>query len=53
MAEVQVNWTEVPGSKIRPTSMIHMAAELAAIRLGYGLGLWTVRGEEELATKQR
>ncbi len=52
MAEVQVNWTEVPGSKIRPTSMVHMAMELAAIKLGYGLGLWAVRGEEELGKRQ-
>lgn len=52
MAEVQVMWTEVPGSKIRPTSMVHMALELAAIRAGYGLGLWRVRGEEELGKQQ-
>lgn len=53
MAEVQVNWTEIPGSKIRPTSMIHMALELAAIRAGYGLGLWQVKGEQELTGAAR
>ena len=31
----QVNWTEIPGSKIRVASMAHMALELAMIRLGY------------------
>ena len=36
MAEVQVNWTEIPGSKIRVTSMAHMALELAMIKAGYG-----------------
>lgn len=35
MAEVQVNWTEIPGSKIRVTSMAHMAIELAMIKAGY------------------
>ncbi len=36
MAEVQVNWTEIPGSKIRVTSMAHMALELVMIKAGYG-----------------
>jgi len=36
MAEVKVNWTEMPGSKIRVTSMAHMALELAMVQLGYG-----------------
>ena len=36
MAEVQVNWTEIPGSKIRVTSVVHMALELVLIKLGYG-----------------
>lgn len=48
MAEVQVNWTEIPGSKIRVTSMAHMALELAMIKAGYGGGLWTVRGPQEV-----
>ncbi|KAL4439689.1 hypothetical protein ABPG75_002690 [Micractinium tetrahymenae] len=48
MAEVQVNWTEIPGSKIRLTSIVHMALELAMIKTGYGGGLWTVRGPQEV-----
>jgi dolichyl-phosphate beta-glucosyltransferase len=48
MAEVQVNWTEIPGSKIRVTSMVHMAIELAMIRAGYSSGMWKVRGPEEV-----
>lgn len=48
MAEVQVTWTEIPGSKIRMTSMAHMALELAMIKAGYGGGLWTVRGPQEV-----
>ena len=40
LAEVAVNWAEVPGSKIRITSIAHMALELAAIAVGYGTGVW-------------
>ena len=29
-----------------------MALELAAVRAGYGLGLWRVWGEEEVAKRQ-
>jgi dolichyl-phosphate beta-glucosyltransferase len=52
MAEVQVAWTEMPGSKIRPTSIAHMAFELACIKLAYGAGLWRVKGPEELGKRQ-
>jgi hypothetical protein len=38
MAEVQVTWTEIPGSKIRLASMAHMALELAMIKAGYSMG---------------
>ena len=42
MVEVSVNWTEIPGSKVRLTSIMHMLFELVLIRLGYGLGIWKV-----------
>ncbi|KAK9844586.1 hypothetical protein WJX74_004354 [Apatococcus lobatus] len=46
IAEVPVNWTEIPGSKIKVTSIIHMAWELAAILIGYSwLGLWRIHLE--------
>lgn len=35
MAEVQVNWTEIPGSKVRLSSVLHMALELLMIKAGY------------------
>ena len=39
----------MPGSKIRFTSVLHMAWELATIKLAYQvLGLWTVFTEPEL-----
>lgn len=41
--EVQVTWTEIPGSKLRATSLASMALELLAIRVCYGLGIWRIR----------
>ncbi|XXG54628.1 hypothetical protein AAC387_Pa03g2458 [Persea americana] len=42
MIEVSVNWSEIPGSKVQLTSIIHMLFELVLIRLGYGLGIWKI-----------
>lgn len=42
MIEVSVNWSEIPGSKVRLTSIMHMLFELVLIRLGYGLGMWKI-----------
>ncbi|MQM13417.1 hypothetical protein Taro_046343 [Colocasia esculenta] len=42
MIEVSVGWSEIPGSKVRMTSILHMLFELLLIRLGYGLGIWKV-----------
>jgi dolichyl-phosphate beta-glucosyltransferase len=53
LREVGVCWTEMPGSKIRPTSVLHMAFELLVLRLAYGVlpavGLrgWRVHGEAD------
>jgi len=50
VGEVGVNWTEIPGSKIRITSIIHMACELLGVEVAYKwLGLWNVRTEAEIA----
>lgn len=43
MVEVAVTWTEVPGSTLRATSVLHMLLELAYVRVGYGLGIWPIR----------
>lgn len=40
--ELSVNWTEIPGSKIRITSIIYMLLEMIFIRLGYGLRIWKI-----------
>ena len=48
MAEVQVAWTEIPGSKVRFTSVLHIAFELAAVGVGYGSGVWQAQGPQEL-----
>ncbi|GAX81411.1 hypothetical protein CEUSTIGMA_g8841.t1 [Chlamydomonas eustigma] len=49
VSEVSVRWTEMPGSKIRFTSILHMAFELLTIKICYQvLGLWKVYSEPEL-----
>lgn len=48
-AEVAVQWTEIPGSKIRPSSVLHMALELLAVKTAYQwLGSWRAVAEAEL-----
>eukprot|EP00897_Mesotaenium_endlicherianum_P003140 jgi/Mesen1/2854/ME000174S02119 len=42
MAEVSVTWTEIAGSKVRVSSVVHMLLELALVRLGYGFRLWRI-----------
>ena len=42
MIEVSVNWTEIPGSKVRMTSIMHMVFELLLIKVGYELGIWKI-----------
>lgn len=42
MAEVSVNWTEIPGSKVHITGILHMVFELLLIKVGYGLGIWKI-----------
>ncbi|KAK9902701.1 hypothetical protein WJX75_003242 [Coccomyxa subellipsoidea] len=43
IVETSVNWTEIPGSKVSMTSIVHMMWEMAAILIGYSwLGLWHV-----------
>lgn len=51
VAEVSVGWAEVPGSKVRLTSIFHMFLELCALGVGYGSGAWVARGEAELAAE--
>lgn len=48
---LQVEWTEIPGSKVRVTSIAHIAFELAMVRLGYGSGAWRAAGPAELGKK--
>ncbi|KAI5062199.1 hypothetical protein GOP47_0022738 [Adiantum capillus-veneris] len=41
--EVAVTWTEIPGSKVKLLSIVHMLIELVLIRLGYGLQIWKIQ----------
>lgn len=47
-AEECVNWTEIPGSKLRFYSVLSMAAELLMIKLAYSTGAWHVTSEAAL-----
>ncbi|GFR53161.1 hypothetical protein Agub_g15884 [Astrephomene gubernaculifera] len=52
VTEVFVNWTEIPGSKIRFTSIILMALELAVLKIAYQvMGSWAIHSEVMLAKK--
>ena len=53
LVEVAVNWQEIPGSKVRVSSILHMAFEMGAILVGYGTGAWVARGEAELVEAAR
>ncbi|XP_031485491.1 uncharacterized protein LOC116254310 isoform X1 [Nymphaea colorata] len=41
--EISVNWMEIPGSKVRMTSIMHMLFELMLIHVGYGFSLWKIQ----------
>jgi dolichyl-phosphate beta-glucosyltransferase len=45
IAEENVAWTEVSGSKIRFWSIISMAFELFLIKAAYMTGTWSIQGE--------
>jgi dolichyl-phosphate beta-glucosyltransferase len=52
VSEVHVQWTEMPGSKIRFTSILHMAWELLTLKVAYQwLRAWPVAAEAQLARK--
>lgn len=42
MIEVSVNWSEIPGSKLSPWSILNMLWELALMSVGYRTGIWRI-----------
>ncbi|PRP77498.1 hypothetical protein PROFUN_14210 [Planoprotostelium fungivorum] len=43
IAEVPVNWTEIPGSKLSPVeAALQMLRDVLRIRIGYMLGFWKI-----------
>lgn len=43
VVEVDVNWEEIPGSKLDPfTASLQMGIDILAIWLRYFLGIWTI-----------
>jgi dolichyl-phosphate beta-glucosyltransferase len=54
MHEEQVVWTEIPGSKVRLSSIVHIAFELLLIKVGYDvLRTWGVVRPSELFPGER
>ena len=54
MKEEQVVWTEIPGSKVRLTSIAHIAFELALIKCGYDITkAWSVADTGRLAQQEK
>lgn len=43
IAEIPVEWNEIPGSKIRISSMIKMAIDLVQIAVFHRTNVWTIR----------
>jgi len=43
VSEVSVTWAEIPGSKVRFFSFVHMLLELVLVRLGYGFHIWKIQ----------
>lgn len=42
IAEMSVNWSEIPGSKVNPLSIPNMLWELALMSVGYRTGMWKI-----------
>jgi len=43
IVEVDVNWQEIPGSKLDPfTASVQMGFDILAIWMRYFFGLWTI-----------
>nr|XP_043617271.1 dolichyl-phosphate beta-glucosyltransferase-like [Erigeron canadensis] len=39
---ISVNWSEIPGSKLSPLSILNMLWELAIMSIGYRTGVWKI-----------
>lgn len=44
--EISVTWSEIPGSKVSPLSILNMLWEMALMSLGYRAGIWKIRNQE-------
>ncbi|PWA64030.1 nucleotide-diphospho-sugar transferases superfamily protein [Artemisia annua] len=40
--EISVNWSEIPGSKVSPLSILNILWELALMSMGYRTGIWSI-----------
>ena len=46
LVEENVNWDEVPGTKIQWWAPLTMGRDLLLVKLAYATGAWTASGEE-------
>nr|GFA75401.1 dolichyl-phosphate beta-glucosyltransferase [Tanacetum cinerariifolium] len=42
IVEISVTWSEIPGSKVSPLSILNMVWEMALMSLGYRAGIWKI-----------
>ncbi|GJY39408.1 dolichyl-phosphate beta-glucosyltransferase [Tanacetum coccineum] len=42
ITEISVNWSEIPGSKVSPLSILNMLWEIALMSMGYKSGIWNL-----------
>ncbi|XP_024378689.1 uncharacterized protein [Physcomitrium patens] len=50
VSEVSITWAEIPGSKVRFYSFVHMLLELVLVRLGYGFHIWKIHTNSSKST---
>ena len=50
MAEEDVTWSEVPGTKIQWWAPATMFRDLVLVKFAYGTGAWVARSEESSVT---
>nr|XP_043632709.1 dolichyl-phosphate beta-glucosyltransferase [Erigeron canadensis] len=44
--EISVTWSEIPGSKVSPLSILNMVWEMGLMSLGYRAGIWKISKRE-------
>lgn len=45
--EISVTWSEIPGSKVSPLSIVNMVWEMGLMSVGYRAGIWKIHKTRE------